>query len=257
MIRFFAAATLGVAAVLSVAGPAEAAFIMRLSSDGGATFPTVIQDNMAGDTNPTVGIIQATFALASGGNVQFTINSNRTLATSFGRLSQTELAIGGTAPISFGSQVFVIDVTDTGYSAPTGASLLTSETSSTGLSGANATQATVTFQSWASNSNTEFAMTGITGGPQGPFVNTNFGGPNPPATVASTGTLAPPYSLTSRFTVSNVNIPAGGSVQLTGTATTTAVSAVPAPAGVLLVMAGLPVLGGFSWLRRRKAVQAA
>jgi len=252
--RWAAVATLGVAAVLFGASSAEAAFKLRISTNGGGTFPTVIEDNQAGDTNSAVGIIQAAFTLPGGGSVNFTLNSNRTQNGPFGRLSQTELAVGGSSDIDFGSSVFVIDVTDTSYTAPTGPSQLTSEASGTGLSGLNASRANVTFQSWADDANAEFGMGAFTGGPQGPFVNTNFGGPNPPDTVLSFGSVNPPFSLTSRFIVTNAFIPQGGSLQLTGTATL-APAAVPEPATIVMLLAGLPALGVFSrrWRRETKA----
>ena len=254
MRKFIMAAALAVVALCSSAPSADAAFKIRISSDGGATFGTVIEDNMAGDNSGVAGLITTNFALPGGGTVGFVISSNRTLGLPFGRLSQTELAfVGGTTFSS--ASTFVIDVTDTDYTAPTGLSLLTSEASGTGLSGQNATTANISFQSWANDPNVEFGTGLFTGGVQGPFVNTNFGGPNAPDTVSSLGMLSVPYSITSRFTISNVVIPAGGSLQLTGTATVT--SAVPAPAGLVLAVAGMPVFGLGAWVRRRRAAKVA
>ncbi|MFO0846168.1 MAG: hypothetical protein U0797_27955 [Gemmataceae bacterium] len=231
------------AILLAADTPTPAAFKMRISTNGGGSFPVQIEDNKAGDTNLAVGTIGASFTLPGGGSVVFTIDSNRTFGVPFARLSQTELAKAGTAPISFGGQVFIIDVTDTDYAAPNGPVVLTSETSATGLSGGNASQASVSFQSWVDDANVEFGMGSFTGGQQGPFVNTNFGGPSAPDTVLTNGTVTNPFSITSRFTVSDVLIPVGGSFQLTGTATLTPVSVVPAPATLVAALSALPLLG--------------
>lgn len=256
MRKFFFIAVLAAAATLIGAdSPAQGAFKLRISTDGGATFATTIQDNVGADTNLAPGFIGATFALPGGGSVDFRVSSNRLLGLPTGRLSQTELAFAGSA-FNSGGAVFVIDVTDTDYTGPGGPlASLTSETSATGLStpGGGGSQATVIFQSWVNDPNTEFGMGTFTGGPQGPFVNTNFGGPNAPDTVSISGPLAAPYSITSRFIVSNVNIPTGGSLQLTGTAQVTEVNAVPAPAGLVLALAGMPVFGLGAYIRRRAA----
>jgi len=256
MRKFFLAAALAVVALCSSSPSADAGFVTRISSDGGATFASVIADNGAGDTNPAVGGITTSFALPGGGTVQFTLNSNRTQALPFGRLSQVELAFAGTT-FNSGAAVFVIEVTDTNYTAPAGPiARLTSETSGTGFNGQNPSTGNISFQSWATGGNTEFSTSGITGGVQGPFVNTNFGGPTAPDTVVTQGPLAAPYTITSRFTISNVNIPAGGSLQLTGTATVTAVTATPAPAGLVLALAGMPFFGLGAYIRRRRAAKS-
>ena len=75
---------------------------IKHSTDGGGTFPVVVEDNMAGDINPAVGTIIATFPLPGGGSVLFTINSNRTLGFDFARISEVDLAFAGGA-IDFGA----------------------------------------------------------------------------------------------------------------------------------------------------------
>jgi PEP-CTERM motif len=252
-------AALAGAVLLGTASPARATLQLRISTDNGATFSTMITDNGPGDTNPAVGGIGATFALPGGGNVMFTVSSNQPIPVNFSQIRQVELAMAGSTDVSFPGQTFIIDVTDTNFNRPSGLSTLTSETSSTGFQGTHPSQASVTFQSWADNNNIAFGGTpqnpsagAFTPGPQVEPSNTNFGGPNPPDTVSINSLATPPLSLTNRFTVSNVFIPAGGSLQLTGTAT---LAAVPEPATLVSALIGLPMLGAF-WRRRRAATSA-
>jgi hypothetical protein len=98
----------------------------------------------------------------------------------------------------------------------------------------------VTFQSWLDTTNTEFGMPASgTGGVQ----NLTPGISN---TINTEVPFAVPFSLTNQFewTVGS----SGGVTSFDGLTTVTT----PAPAGLLLLVSGLPVFG-FAWLRRRKA----
>jgi len=230
---------------------AEAAFKLRISSDGGATFPIVVEDNVfvgSPDENPGVGIIAFTLPLGGAGNtLVFTINSNRTFGAPFARISEVDIASSGSSAVTL-PVGFVFDVTDTSYAAPAGLSVLTSEASGTGFDGVNPSTASVTFQSWVDDANAEFGMPlAFTGGPQGPFVDTNFGGPSPPDTVMTLGSVAPPFSITSRYTIASGSIKAGGGFQLTGIA---ALTAVPEPATMVMLGMCAPVLGLGGLVRR-------
>lgn len=75
--------------------------------------------------------------------------------------------------------------------------------------------------------------------------------PNPAG--GSVFTIANPFAFYQTYTFSGFTTTNDSGSFSSGST----VSTVPAPASLLLLLTGLPALGGYSWLRRRKAVQPA
>jgi len=236
--RFLTLSAVLIGAVsLGAPSVAQADFQLRYSLDGGTTFTTIMDNvgvpNVSGDQNLALNAIDTlNFAGMSihgssttNGNTGLTtmdlqVNGNATPGT-YNILVQATLTNINTAPPP---QAFNFAFTGT-LQPPTA-----------GLAFA--------MQTWVNQNNALFGTTGD-------LANTGSHAPNFNGSSSMSGTV--PYSMTEQITITgttattpaittdnNASIVAGPNVSTT-----------PAPAGVVLAMAGLPVLGLGLWLRRR------
>jgi hypothetical protein len=229
MIRFRKSLLLTVALVgivmLGAPTQAHATFTLRLQS--GANDLTVT-DNDSNDLSVASGVI--TFGGSFGSFfVQVTTgSSNSASATEPAQITINNLSITGAS-----SSTLTLTLTDTSFVVPPpGPALMQSQLSTTQIPQGT----TVTYQSFVHGSpGTLLSLNSVDGDVVFDLM-----------TVPST-----PYTLSS---ISTFALGAAGTVQTTGI---TQLSAVPAPAGLVIALTGMPVLGVGTWLRRRKAVVEA
>jgi hypothetical protein len=211
----------------------NAAFQLRITSSAGPS--VLIEDNLAGDLNPGTGRI-AWLGTVDG----WEINVVGSLSKPFvGSAASPVMDISfNITHVSDATATLTIEATDTGFT-PLPLYALTGRIDGNTTGGS---LTSCTYQIFFDNSDAEFG-TG-TGSGVANFSGTSFG-------VAIPGELtvtgAVPYSLTQRIVF---DAPTG--VTITGDAN---LEAVPAPAGMVLALSALPVLG-FGYLRRRKATKA-
>jgi len=172
-------------------------------------------------------------------------NSNNKVTTNFG-------PSGGTHTIE-------IVISENGWLAPTGSPLLVSNSAggSIGSSG-NSISVAATNQGFLDTSNA-LATTSSPGGSSTALQSAS-------ASLTGTGTAslnynpgtavnpnvpgATPFTLTQKF---KFTVTTNGNLASTaGTSATVSVTAAPAPAGLVLALSALPVLGVGHWLRRRR-----
>lgn len=186
------------------------------------------------------GTAKQTFASIAYGDTTF---SNITISAtsnqpggSTGNLAQTNVTSDG----SSGSGLLVVDVQEKqGFSSPgqDGQQLgLTSKVANSSIPG----NAGLTFQSWVNATGTAF--TGTSWGLQ--TYDGNVGGNQAPNKVTTAFVRGTSYWLSNELTVG------AGDNALNVSGTTTV--ATPAPAGIVLALAGVPCLGAGAWLRRRR-----
>jgi PEP-CTERM motif-containing protein len=221
-------AALATVALLS-ASPARADLMLKLT-DGTNTF--TVTDQMAGDVNPTAGVI--TF-IGGVGNW----NINVSTGTGSPALDPGHLDLTTTSINSTGSGTLDILLTQTGLTAPDSFTMQFSST----LSGASAPGSTTTFQAWRDATNTAFGLGGTNLlGTIGPFgIGANAG--SIPGALTASGT----YSLTER-----IRIVATGATVMSGDAELLP-SAVPEPGTLTLLGTGLFGLARATRSRSRKA----
>jgi hypothetical protein len=231
MIRFrrflpLAAILVG-AAFLGAPTSTQAAFTLRLQS---GVADITVTDGGAGDVDGTVnGVI--TFAGAVG---QVNIaNINVATSNSASATVPAILSITNTEITSNTAAAITITVQDTGFTAPApGAALMVSQLSNTQTP---LSSATITFQSF------------LNGSPGTLITETSTSGFVMAPDFKSIGTS--PYTLKNVTTIDITSV--GGATILTTGQTSVEPSVVPAPAGVVLALAGVPCLGFGCWLRRR------
>jgi len=232
MRKFFVAAAVAVVALFSSASSADAAFTLRLQEGG------IIQNfTLTSNQLNTVGPITV-------GDYTVTVTANDSapgLDPVFGAalVSQNTFTVTANTPAAADLQITVKD--DTFSSAPFGpGNPITVQNS---LSTTLISSGTVTANGFLSNSALTSTLT---------TANISLAGPTLSGSVANsiTGSVAP---IGPTFTLGNF-----ADVHFTGTGiqranfTVTTLSPVPAPAGVVLALTGLPVLGIGGWIRRRR-----
>jgi len=245
---FFLAAI--VAMLIGTGSRADAAMIALICNDFGCTGNDDIRitDNMAGDTNPTVGAIGVNTS-AFGFSVLVNTSQSKPV---LGSASDPALDLGFTATndAGAGGNVFLL-TTDTDFTG-TGSHGFTLS-----LGGSNAiNNGTVTGRAWGASNNTEASFSGanLLGTAVGPFTAAAYSG-------STTGTYTPlvtPYSLTIGVAI---NRTLAGSTTGNLSFSTTGAGAgggsgagqtIPEPASVFLM--GLGFAGAAAY-RRRKASQ--
>jgi hypothetical protein len=253
MRKFMFAAAVAIAALCSVAPSAEARFIVRVTDNTGVVHTAIDSFPAPGtpagadtlDSSGTQGLINASFSFA-GATVLVTIGQSKPI-TGSGTTSLIDIGINGTFNAGAGGGTYTVDVTDTDFNAPSnpvGGGILTTNVG--GLTGSMA-------QGYVSNSNTEFAGM-LAALPQPGFQVPPLNGPPTWSTgVASlggsssraVGPIVGPYSMGIRTVFGGTS----GTFSIDNNVTFTN----PAPSGLVLALAGMPVLGLRAWVRRRRA----
>jgi len=263
-----------------VASEAKAGYIIQISIEDVTTLTTTNFSVLKGGADDTTNILQVNAANTitvggafntSGTGLNLTgLNS----VTNNPGTSDATISIGGTASVVAGVATsddkftIVITTSQTGFTSPTGAHGLLSDSDSSTISyttGAAGDKQTI--QSWynAANANPVFPPTGPVGGISTPGVSYAL-----PATTSTTSlssltestavSVAPtPYSLIDRVTINitgNSSNPNGKDV-FTGTTTLTA-TAVPEPSSIIMMLTGMPLPLALVGLivRRRRAIAA-
>ena len=233
-----------VAACALMPNQASAAFSIRITtpSSGGTV---QIDDNGVGDTNPATNVIGFGYSDASYfliGSVAFTnipgTSVHAILDINYSIVAQESgAAAGGPGTLSASA---------TGFTAPTTNPLTLTST----INGNGTGTGTITGQQWADTANGFFTTTGPTPGPQGPFdINQAGGYGNHKSVQFNKDTGA--FSITDVLTFNlNPGADTTGDLQ-------SEVTPAPAPAGLLLLLSGAPVLGIGAWMRRRAATPIA
>jgi len=260
------AVALVAAVILGTPPPAPAAdnITVFVSLDGGLTY---------GSASSSTGIVHLDLT-GAGFSLTVTGTSNKDDGGTQSQISQISTTFRATSAIALPN--VIVALSDKDFSQVTGTALLSSSVSGTsGVIGVGT--ALSTFQSTMANSNKLFAGltspglntpvvgavdvkygVGVEGGAATATVN------NPPVIISTllSGTqkidgstaevvtsATPLYSLSNQLDIIGITLGAGAQLNLTGTTT---LSTVPAPAGVVLALTGLPILGLGHWLRRRK-----
>jgi hypothetical protein len=189
--------------------------------------------------------------------ISFNLTSNSPGSPGNAQISTNTISannVGGTTT----TLALTINASDLGFTTPTGNGTLSSTLS--GNYGPGVTVTSGTFQSWANLSNTQFATSGISGGPQlwsAPPIATgtvNITGAGT-LNIAANGVTSP-FALTNLFSFS-VTLAPGAQLSLSGTTNLFAQAppVIPEPATITGGLVGLVSLGLYR-LRRRKAVVA-
>jgi hypothetical protein len=225
---------------------AYAAFKVKLSTGSGST--TTVSDDDGFNVDPldtgigagTAGVIS--FGALNLGGFRITV----TLAESkpeIGSAAAPAMHLNYVVTKLSGSpaDTLTILVTDTGFT-PLPLGLVTNLG---GASGANP-PAQVLYQAYTSTSNTEFDITG------GDTTSTSFSSIVPAANSDYSfgpsilpNPASAPYSITMSLFIDG----AAGSMSTSGDVY---INTVPAPAGLVLVLSGMPIVGLGAWFRRRR-----
>jgi len=225
-------AILATTVILAAPTQAQAAFKMTLSDSDGNSF-TVNDNNVppgtALDLDPATGQIIFSGVLGAF-NIQISVGTSNAPGTA----NLAELTINNTSISSAGftgDKTVTITLEDTGFTSPTGKTLMESQLSTTQLPA----NSNVTFRSFLNGVGGTLLTLNTVGGTR---------------IADSVNISSTPYTLanTTTYTVHGQGIGNSLTVQTTGL---TAV-AVPAPPAVILALTGLPFAGVGCWLRRRR-----
>jgi hypothetical protein len=242
------ATALAVAVLMSNASSARADFLMRVSEDG-ASFVTIgtTTDFGSMSANGYVHVVAGATvfsASSTGGDIHLQgLSSTSDNAATGSDLFTSELKI---TELSGSTHKLVFQVTQSNYTLPgaIGSNLtMLSSGSGTRTTAGTGTTGSTGFQSFASNSNGDYAMVGATSpGPQ--TLNLPASTNDSTSSTAFFARTSAMYSVTSSV---NYTLNGGEALQTD----TSVLLTVPAPAGLPLLLSGLPVLGIGGWLRRR------
>jgi hypothetical protein len=229
------AAVLVAAAILGAPTPAEAAFAVRITTTAGSQ---TINDGGVGDLdgklNNSITVSYGDSAYNLIGTISFT--------NSPGSLTKAILDVGYNVN-TFGTTggLATLEASATGFSQPSGNPLLLTSS----INGNGDGTGTLTVQQYADPTNTLFGTGPNTPGPQGPFDISADGGYGSTAQVLF-NKGAGDYAITDvlTFDLSPDSNTSGDSQSI--------VTNTPAPAGLVLVLTGIPALGLGTWLRRRR-----
>jgi hypothetical protein len=222
---------LATALLLGAASSARADLEIALAEDGGPAFTVVAKG--------------ASFTSAS-----FTGTFGDFTVTIFGAASDNGAALSDllSADVkvtnnSGAAHTLHFFATQDGYSLPAGSPLMV-EAGLAGTLNTGLMTLTDVFQAWADANNGLFAIPGtFTTGKQDATMN---------GSTFDTGSATGLFNRTGNYSVTsevNYELSGGGSANFSTHVNLT--PAVPAPAGILLAIAGLPCLGVGTWLRRR------
>lgn len=239
------AAIAATVAMLGIASPAKADFVVRYSVDNGGTW-TILPVSIG--VNPQVGGPGTVSYLNVAGSITGTGLS--IIATAFANSSGvfTEIDLGVTGNVSgnrTGANAILIQATINNIATVAPALASYSMSNTTG-------NPTVVQQSWAGGNN----VNPLVNGSGASFAGSATSGPFTLAPGQGTmgsflvpGT-ANPYAATVQTTLNQNYGPNGTGLSLDNHLQ---ITPVPAPAGLVLALSGVPV-AGLAWLRRRKVV---
>jgi hypothetical protein len=224
------------AVFLATPPPADAAFQLRLSDDGGTTF-TTITDGGAGDSSSMAGVIVFNGAI---GNWIVNVTTGISKPVFPNTPSLAKMDLNSTNVHANSSGTLTIELTDTGFSlVPSPFNYILNNQFGGTISGG-----TVTAQSFIGV--TEFDTSTFSSPVLGPLGPGAFA-----ASSSSTFAGSSPFSITQRL---NLTVGAGVT-NFSGDFETTVVT--PAPPSLLLAGLGLPFLGLAYWYKRKPALVAA
>jgi len=260
MRKFFVAAALAVAFLCGTMSSADAAYAVRVYDDGvlqGGITTLVVGNSLIFTGTTTHFSITNGSGLSNNpgtqGGSNLDLSSNEQVNTTFG-------AAGGTHTIR-------IEISQDGWLAPTGTPLVLSSSAGGSfayVTGTNpsATQAvTSTYQGFLDNTNALFGQPGAgatavqTASASLTSVGTTPLVFSPGVSVNPNVPGGTPFSMTDALTFTFTL--GAGSGQTTANVSASTVASVPAPAGLVLALTGLPVLGFGGLVRRIRRRQTA
>ena len=227
-------AVLAVVAILGAPALSRADFELRVSTNGGSSFTTYFSTD--GGNNFYTGANNT--GTDKGSSVTVSGLAISAGATSFVGIAKStlDLSVHGTQD----SVAYNILVQTSITNVPTGSApenLSWKFTSSSDLAGL-----TETGRTWVDQNNAIFGQGNIVA---------DSGDLSAPAIGSQVFSATPPYSFTSQYSLVG-NGTQGNNVSADNNDKVTA----PAPAGLLLALTGMPVLGFGAWLRRRTRIEA-
>jgi len=178
---------------------------------------------------------------------QISIASSFTTPSQDATVLQTQLqaqlnATGGTHTIQ-------IKLAYDGYVLPAGSPLNASSSGSATFTNSSATTDSASFQAWGVSGSSSAFQNGTTGGAQ---TANSPGGSTTPITLSPATSIFLLPNPTNTFSLSQtLSLTLGNGATNAGQVQGTTTVTVPAPAGVILALTGMPVLGFAGWLRRR------
>lgn len=231
-LTFSVAALIAGLAMLTAPPQAEATFQLRISNDGGGTFNPAITDNLAGDLNPLAGVI-----VVNVGAVSITSTASNLITPS---LTTFDLALQGQAAAGVYNLVVQSSFDGVNTAPPPQVLGYSFTGSAQGIGGV----LTAAMRTLVDDNNGLFGVGAI---------------------AADTGSLSVPNAGSILF---NANDPYSVTqeVKITGTITSAislsfdnngSITNVPAPAAIALAIAGAPVFGFSTWIRRRRTLATA
>lgn len=239
-------------ATLAILGAPQAAwadFKLMLSEPGSLYADKIIGDNLAGDSNATLGSIRYA---GTYGHFYITYaagTSNRTQPGDVARLTLGSMSVRNTDSVN--PHTLILSLTDTGFTFPNlGFGPLVIDTTASSTMTSSYGPSTITFQNFGDAANSPFG-TSFAGDA---VVMSYLASPTSSSQSGSaSNNLFNPtgiYSLTSRLTFdlarsANTNSASGKGEEVIG------LVPVPVPASLVMIFMGLPVLGLGYWLRRR------
>jgi len=235
MRKFLFAAAAAVVTLFGLTPSAKAAFLnyqIRYSTDG-ITWSTGVSDGDALDTNSTAGVIAIT---ANGFKITASTTGDTTTSISALDISVRSIGLGPTA----GGTLFVQASADGLLTSPPPLVLTDKFTDSTQLPNSN-----VLAQTFVSSNSPGLFNTAT-----GIVLNTNPLGVSQTVTNVFALNVSPQYAITDQVSFTYQANPLGVTL---GLDLTTRIVSAPAPAGLVLALTGLPVLGLGRWLRRSRA----
>lgn len=208
---------------------ATAAFKLRVSVNGGLTFPINVVDNGVGDLNPMLGVIVSS---GSAGGFNVVVNTAQSKPV-VGSLVNPNLDLNVTVTSAGGiGGPIMIETTDTGFAG--GGSMVDIGGGTQPGGGIS----TVQWDTWADSSNVEFGTGGVHIG-FGPTVASPF-----MFSGSASGVITAPYSMTNRVTINMI----ANQGTLTGDFNS---QVLPEGSSLALLIPGLLPIGTILWRRRR------
>jgi hypothetical protein len=221
-------------AMMAAPNQAHATFQIRVSDNGGVSYQTVNDNNLppgtVSDTLATTGVISASFSFT---NVTVLVTVGQSKPVTGG--AKLDIGINGTFS---GAANLIVDITDLGFGPPSGPGSLVA------VAGGSALGNNFQFKGFGDNANAMYGGIDTAGTLATPPLSGA-------GTSSATGTLNSPYSLSARTSFA---APSGTSPtnSYTFSIDNNLSFSVPAPAGIILALTGLPGLGIGAWLRRRQ-----